>query len=69
MWGTEYIKEIQRQFIDVYNFPASPENQDLPADVPDGVYPMTIQGRLDYVGVKDGYISCANFAESHPTSA
>jgi hypothetical protein len=74
MWMTDYIREIQRQFVEVYNFPrridppGSPWHgmpDIVPAEgaVPDGEYPMTIEGKLDRVKVKDGYISCCNFGK------
>jgi hypothetical protein len=69
MWMTSYIAEIQRQLIDQYGFP---ENHDhagtVLGDVPDGEYPMTIEGRLDHVRIKDGKISCCNFDEASASS-
>ena len=56
----EYIAEIQRQFIDVYGFPSK---DGLPQGVPDGVYPMTINGRLDRVRIENDRIFCCNFDE------
>lgn len=61
MWMTDYIREIQRQLIAIYNFPENPEMPGLPMDVPDGEYPMTIDGKLDYVKVEGGNISCCHF--------
>ena len=61
MWWSDYIREIQRQFVEVYNFPENPESPGLPMDVPDGDYPMTIEGKLDNVKIIDGKISCCNF--------
>ena len=65
-----YIAEIQRKLIDEYDFPENPERPGLPMEVPDGSYPMTINGRLDHVKVEGGYISCCNFDETDvPASA
>jgi hypothetical protein len=64
MWMTDYIREIQRQFITVYQFQENPEKPGLPLDVPDGEYPMTIAGKIDHVRITDGNISCCNFAEA-----
>lgn len=61
MWMTDYIREIQRQFIEVYGFTENPDKPGLPMDVPDGDYPMTIEGKLDHVKVVNGTIDCCNF--------
>ena len=61
MWMTDYIREIQRQFIEVYEFPENPEKPGLPLNVPDGEYPMTIDGKLDLVKIEGGTINCCNF--------
>ncbi len=53
-----YIAEIQRQLAEVYGFLPDMSN------VPDGDYPMTIDGKLDRVVIKDGMISCCNFEET-----
>jgi hypothetical protein len=63
MWGTLYIAEIQRKLIDVYGFKENPEKPGLPMDVPDGEYPMTIEGKKDYVQINGGNISCCRFKE------
>jgi hypothetical protein len=63
MWMTNYIQEIQRQFIEVYNFPENPEKPGLPLHVPDGEYLMTIEGKRDNVKVANGFINCCNFEE------
>ena len=62
MWGTQYIQEIQKQFISCYNF--KPNENGLPSDVPDGEYPMWVEGRYDLVKIKNGMISCCNFDAS-----
>lgn len=60
MWMTQYIQEIQRQLVAVYEFPANPKNG-LPMGVPDGEYPMRIQGKTDNVRILNGKIECCNF--------
>jgi hypothetical protein len=64
MWMTAYIKEIQRQFVEVYNFTPRSDAPLIPRNVPDGEYPMAIEGKVDRVRVENGFISCCNFEES-----
>lgn len=59
MWMTEYIQEIQRQLITKYAFKRG--GNDCPQDVPDGAYPMIIEGQLDLVIIRNGGIWCCNF--------
>ena len=61
MWMTDYICEIQRQLISVHGFKENPDKPGLPMNVPDGTYPMTIEGKLDRVEIVDGKINCLNF--------
>ena len=64
MWGTNYIEEIQMQFVEVYGFKANPDQPQFvrPAEnPPDGEYPMTIEGKVDFVRIIDERISCCNF--------
>ena len=61
MWGTDYISEIQRQFITVYGFKENPKKPGLPLHVPDGKYQMIIENNLDNVEVVNGMINCCNF--------
>ena len=50
-----YVAECQRQLIAVYGFPAKPGHPTLPDDgVPDGIYPMIIDGRLDFTRIVNG---------------
>ena len=67
MWMTDYIHEIKRQFRDVYGFaPSKVEEIDDPifdeGQIPDGVYPMEIEGKTDYVKIVDGSINCCNYS-------
>jgi hypothetical protein len=66
MWMIEYIAAIQRQFIDVYGFKEDPEKKGVPLNVPDGEYPMKIDGKIDRVKIKDGHIHCCNFDRVPP---
>jgi len=63
MWMTEYIREIKRQFRDVHGFTPSRVVEGEPCfeHIPDGEYPMTIDGKLDKVRIVQGSISCCNF--------
>ncbi|HSX23225.1 MAG TPA: hypothetical protein VLE97_10680 [Gaiellaceae bacterium] len=61
MWMTSYIREIQRQLVCQYGFAERPDAPGIPADVPDGEYPMTIDGKLDHVRISGGKIHCCNF--------
>lgn len=62
---TDYIREVKRQLRDTYGFkplPGSTEAEPL-LNVPDGEYPMTIEGKLDRVRISGDRISCCNFDE------
>lgn len=58
----QYISEIQRKLIDEYGFAERADAPGVPASVPDGEYPMMIDGKLDYVRIEGGRISCCNDA-------
>jgi hypothetical protein len=62
MWMTSYISEIKRQFRDKYKFVPSggTEQEPLFDSIPDGTYPMEIDGKMDYVVIKGDSISCCN---------
>lgn len=68
MWMTDYIREIQRQLVERYGFAERADAPGVPVDVPDGEYPMTIDGKLDRVLVQRGKISCCNFEPAAPRS-
>lgn len=62
----EYILAVKRQLRDGYGFVPGPRSSpDEPVfaegTVPDGEYPMTINGRLDKVSIEGGAINCCNF--------
>jgi hypothetical protein len=65
MWMTDYIREIKRQLRDRYGFVPDGGTADDPtfSGVPDGEYPMEIEGRLDRVKVVDCRFQCCNFEE------
>ena len=57
----QYISKIQRAFIDQHGFAEQLDRPGLPVNVPDGEYPIVIDGRLDMVEIEDGLIGCCNF--------
>lgn len=63
MWMTEYIREIKNQFRDKYGFKPSRTVGGEPCfeNIPDGEYPMVIDGKTDKVKIVNGSISCCNF--------
>lgn len=63
MTMTAYITEIKRQFRDTYKFVPSggTEHDPLFDNIPDGVYPMEIEGKIDYVKITGESINCCNF--------
>lgn len=64
MWMTTYVDVIKRQLIDKYGFPEDSQHPGcVLGNVPDGEYPMTINGRLDNVRIVNGKINCCNFAD------
>lgn len=54
----QYIQTVQENLISEYGFDKG-ENG-CPQDVPDGAYPMMIDGDLDLVLIINGTISCCN---------
>lgn len=68
MWMTSYIREIQRQLTAVYGFKEDPAQPGIPLDVPDGEYPMIIEGKFDRVRIEDGKISCMNLIPSNSSA-
>lgn len=63
MWMADYIREIKKQFRDKYGFTPSKTVGGEPCfdNIPDGMYPMRIEGKLDHVKIEKGKISCCNF--------
>ena len=56
-----YIEQVQQGFIREYGFRENPEKSGIPESVPDGEYPMIIDGKLDFVRVISGKIHCCNY--------
>lgn len=67
MWMTDYIRAVKIGFRDQHGFVPNPDKSsehELVFDqgaIPDGEYPMTIEGKLDRVRVENGGINCCNF--------
>lgn len=65
MWMTDYIREVKKKFRDQYSFVPSRTIGGEPCfdSIPDGEYPMEIDGKKDCVKIVNGGISCCNFKE------
>jgi hypothetical protein len=63
MWMTQYVMAVKRGFRDQHGITPTGGTADDPTyeEIPDGVYPMTIDGETDYVMVKDNRLSMCNF--------
>lgn len=57
----DYIAEIQRQLVTEFGLPPREDAPYIPSTCPDGTYPMTIDGKLDRVEIRNGQIFCGNF--------
>jgi hypothetical protein len=68
MWMTDYIRAVKCGFRDMYGFVPTGGTDGDPTfeSIPDGEYPMVIDGRLDRVAIVDGKIRCCNFDEGGP---
>lgn len=66
MWMSDYIRTIKKKFASQYHFIPSRVVNGEPCfdNIPDGEYPMTIEGRIDCVKVSGNGISCCNFAKA-----
>ena len=62
MWMTEYIREVKKQFRDRYGFkPDRIVGDELCFDsIPDGTYPMKINGKKDIIRIVEGKIFVGN---------
>lgn len=72
MWMTDYIRAVKRGLRDEHKFTTregSSKDDPVFDGIPDGKYPMTIEGRLDRVRLVDGKINCCNFDEPDSVSA
>ena len=57
MWMTTYIQDIQKAFIEQYGLEENPDKPGIPLNVPDGEYPMEIDGKTDKVIIENGKIN------------
>lgn len=50
---TDHVREVKRQLRDVYGLTPDREEGGEPCfhNVPDGIYPMTIEGRQEYPAI------------------
>jgi hypothetical protein len=56
-----YIAEIQRRLISEHGCKPRYDAPHIPENVPDGVYPMEIDGKVDHVEIKGGFIHCCRY--------
>ena len=63
MWMTDYIRAVKRGFRDQHGIKPTggTDYEPLFAEIPDGEYLMTIDGKRDRVRIVGGTISCCNF--------
>jgi hypothetical protein len=63
MWMTDYVRAVKRGLRDEHHFtPGVGSTDEEPLfEIPDGEYPVTIEGKLDHVRIVNGKISCCNF--------
>lgn len=61
-----YINAVKRGFRDQHGFvpTGGTNNEPLFDEIPDGEYPMTIDGKVDKVRIVNGCINCCNFEEA-----
>ncbi len=71
MTMTEYTKAVKRGFRDQLNMTPTGGTEEDPLfnSIPDGVYPMTIDGKIDNVRIQDGGIICGKFADDEPAES
>ena len=66
MWMTDYVKAVKRKLRDQYGFvPREGSSAEDPCfdDIPDGDYPMEIEGQLDDVKIVDGKFHLCNVVD------
>lgn len=58
-----YIAKVKRGFRDIHGFIPSGGTDHEPNfdNIPDGEYPMEIDGKMDYVRISNGKMSVCNF--------
>ena len=62
----DYIRAVKCGLRDEHGFtplPGSSDEDPMFDNIPDGEYPMTIEGRLDRVRIINGSINCYNFEQ------
>jgi hypothetical protein len=65
MWMTNYVREVKRQLRDRYGFqPVRVEGDELifaEGQIPEGEYPLEIDGKIDHVLVVNGRFQFCRF--------
>ena len=63
-----YINAVKRGFRDQCGCipTGGTDHEPLFDNIPDGIYPMEINGRMDYVKIVNGIINCCNFEPDVP---
>jgi hypothetical protein len=62
MWMIQYINKIKKQLVDQYGCAEDPNCPGVPKyPVPDGEYPMEIEGKIDNVLIENNKIFCCRF--------
>lgn len=61
----EYMSAVRRGMRDIHGFAPIGGTDSNPSfsGIPDGVYPMEINGKIDHVELKDGLFNTGNFDE------
>jgi hypothetical protein len=52
--ATNFLMEVQRQLIEVHGLKEHPQMPGIATNVPDGEYPITIDGKTHNIQIKDG---------------
>ncbi len=65
MWMTDYISAVKRGLRDSHGFVSERTvgSEPIFADgqIPDGIYPVVIEGKIDYVRITGNAIHCCNY--------
>ena len=63
---TDYIKAVKRGLRDQCGIKPTGGTNDEPLfdSIPDGDYPVTIEGRMDTIRITAGKVSCCNFGSN-----
>jgi hypothetical protein len=70
MWMTDYTRAIKRKLRDQYGLTPTGGTEDDPVfdNVPDGEYPMEIDGKLPHGAIVGGYFRCCRFERKSMTA-